>query len=238
MPGELSLDSIDAGSGRGRSRVVLTSVAARGVRAAAERRLARRCGALGALVLSYDDGPGERLTPRLLELLAVRRRHASFFPLGERAIRAPAVMDRMVADGHEVGCHGFEHVDASRVRRDAAVADIDRGYATLAAWVAPSGLFRPPYGRCSASTFLALRRRGAGLAFWTVDSGDSLLASTDGDQVLRTVVDRCGGVVLMHDFDRDPGHHAREDYVLDLTAALLDAAAGRGLEVMTLGRLP
>ncbi len=52
-----------------------------------ERRLARLCRDNRTIVLTYDDGPGPRLTPQLLELLKGHDVPASFFPLGRNATK-------------------------------------------------------------------------------------------------------------------------------------------------------
>jgi peptidoglycan-N-acetylglucosamine deacetylase len=197
--------------------------------------LRRRCARTGTLVLTYDDGPGDRLTRQLLDRLAERGARATFFPLGSRAPEAPSVLDRAVAAGHEVGCHGHSHVNAIDCARGSAGRDIELGYEALAPWVGPRGLFRPPYGKLSAESWRALRRRGAPLGWWTVDSGDALLATPRMDPVLASLRRAGGGVVLMHDFDRDPPEPGRERFVLELTEALLDLGHERGWRVSTLG---
>src|SRR5262249_31612038 len=54
------------------------------------------------LALTFDDGPDPAWTPRVLDRLAARDVRATFFVVGERAERAPDVVRRMAAEGHEV----------------------------------------------------------------------------------------------------------------------------------------
>lgn len=206
-------------------------------RLAQQRALRRRCTRSGTLVLTYDDGPGLRVTPRLLDLLAERSARATFFPLGERAAGAEEVLARAAAERHELGCHGHAHVNAVAAARGFAARDIERGYEALAPWIGPRAIFRPPYGKLSNESRRALRHRGAPLGWWTVDSGDALVPDPRPAPVLRALERAGGGVVLMHDFDRDPPEPVREDFVLDLTGALLDLAQARGWRVTTLGEL-
>jgi peptidoglycan/xylan/chitin deacetylase (PgdA/CDA1 family) len=191
----------------------------------------------GALALTYDDGPGPRLTPRLLDLLAESDAKATFYVLGERAQAAPGILDRMIAEGHEVGCHGFAHVNALAAPRAQATGDVERGYAALERWVGGEAAFRPPYGKLRPATWRLARRRGAPIGWWTVDSRDSLLPEPDLGVVLEEIGHDGGGVVLLHDFDRGAGHEAREEFTLTATAALLDLAGARGWRVTTQGAL-
>lgn len=204
-------------------------------RRAQERRLLDRCRAQRALVLSYDDGPGSDLTPRVLELLAAHNARATFFALGKRALAAPMVLDRVLRGGHEIGCHGYAHCNAWKSAPWDAVKDLETGYAALAPWVGEAGIFRPPHGKLTGPTWLALHRRRAPVGWWTVDSGDTHASAPDPDSVVRTVVDAGGGVVLLHDFDREPAWLGREAFVLDVTKALLEAAGRHGLQARSLG---
>jgi peptidoglycan-N-acetylglucosamine deacetylase len=199
--------------------------------------LRKRCTREGTLVLSYDDGPGTRLTPKLLDSLAEWGARATFFPLGSRAEVAPDVLNRMSGAGHEVGCHGHSHVNARVCPPGGAERDIELGYSALAPWVDPTALFRPPYGKLSAESARALRRRGVRVGWWTIDSGDALLDRPSIDPVVHALDRAGGGVVVMHDFDRDPPEPERERFVLDLTSALLELAGRRGWRVATLGEI-
>jgi peptidoglycan/xylan/chitin deacetylase (PgdA/CDA1 family) len=73
--------------------------------------------------------------------------------------------------------------------------------------------------------------------WWTVDSRDALLDPPRVAPVLAAVERAGGGVVLMHDFDRDPPEPGRERFVLELTDALLDLADERRWNVSTLGEV-
>jgi peptidoglycan-N-acetylglucosamine deacetylase len=213
------------------------SLASGAVTLPAKRRaiaaLAERCRAQRALVLTYDDGPGPELTPRILDVLAGHDAHATFFALGMRAEVAPEVLDAVAAAGHEVACHTQVHHHAWRVGRAAALDDVAQGYETLARWVPADGRFRPPHGKQTLATARALRRRGAPVAWWTLDSGDTHPTLPDPAAVTARVRAAGGGVVLLHDHSRDRPAE-RLDYVLGTTTRLLDLARAEGLAVRPL----
>jgi len=198
------------------------------------RRLAARAAARRALVLTYDDGPGPELTGALRAVLAEHSARATFFVSGERAERFPDSVRGLLADGHEVGSHGFHHVHAWRATPWRVARDVARGIEGVARLGgARRALFRPPYGKLNLAGALAARLRGARLGWWTHDSGDSfatLPEALPGQAGLLA----SGGVVLLHDLDRSAPRNA---YVLATTRALLAAAPAAGLTVMTLGEL-
>jgi peptidoglycan/xylan/chitin deacetylase (PgdA/CDA1 family) len=198
--------------------------------------LRAQCRRARTLALTYDDGPGPDLTPRLLELLERHGAHATFFALGMRARAAPELLDRVAAAGHEIGCHTMVHRNAWKTGPRPALADIRDGYAALAPWVAADGRFRPPHGKQTLLTRRALRRRHAPVAWWTIDSGDTFAALPDPDHAVRALRADGGGVVLLH--DHSEGRPAeRQEFVLDVTERLLRAAAADGLAVVPLRAL-
>jgi len=200
-----------------------------------ERQLRFSCIASRSLVLTYDDGPGPTLTPRLLDLLAAQGAPATFFVLGRKAADHPQLVDRIRAEGHEIGCHSSQHLHPWKAWPWQVLADIRGGFESLAPWVAPNGLFRPPHGKLSAVNWLALRRRGASLAWWTIDSGDTSSVLPQPQSVADAVARAGGAVVLMHDFDRKV--QERSDFVLRVTEALLRMARSESMSVRRYGDL-
>jgi peptidoglycan-N-acetylglucosamine deacetylase len=199
--------------------------------------LRRRCREQRAVVLTYDDGPGHVLTPRLLDVLAEHGGRATFFALGRRATAMPELLDRIVAEGHEIGCHTYDHLNAWHVPGRAAARDVHAGYDALAPWIEPDGPFRPPFGKLAPATVAAARARRVPVCLWTHDSGDTYAEQPEPGAVIDAVVADGGGVVLMHDFDREPPEPARVERILALTAGLVDAAHRRGFAVRTAGEL-
>jgi peptidoglycan/xylan/chitin deacetylase (PgdA/CDA1 family) len=201
------------------------------------RVLRRRCREQRAVVLTYDDGPGTVLTPRLLDVLGEHGGRATFFALGRRAATMPELLDRIVAEGHEVGCHTYDHGNAWQIGAAAAARDVRDGYAALAPWMAADGPFRPPFGKLAPGTLSAVRAKRVPVCLWTHDSGDTYAVQPDPEAIVDAVVCDGGGVVLMHDFDRDPPEPERIERILALTAGLVEAARAHGLAVRTAGEL-
>lgn len=197
------------------------------------RRLEEACRRSRFLALTYDDGPGERLTGELLDLLRRFGVRATFFALGRRAQDHLEMLDRVVAEGHEVGWHSWDHLNSWKVSPLRGLRDVRRGFEVLRPWLGPDGLFRPPHGKLTVLTWAWLRNRGVRLGWWTVDSGDTSAAHRNADQVLKRVIGG-GGVVLMHDFD---GSQERAQYVLSLTERLLRTAETQHLTIVPLGRI-
>lgn len=204
------------------------------LRIVGQRRLERLSSERGALVLTYDDGPGERITAPLIELLDRHGARATFFLLGMRAAKHPELADLVASRGHELGCHTERHLHAWKQAPWTIFDDVDRGFRTLSRWLPQNAIFRPTYGKLTLANWLPAYLRGASMGWWTVDSGDSHDRPPDVMTAARLVHENGGGVVLLHDCDRDDETNA---FVLRATEALLDQAKTDGLSVMTLGEL-
>lgn len=212
-------------------------VAPQMLRPGAVARMRTLCRRKGMLCLTYDDGPGPDLTPRVLDVLARHNARATFFLLGVRAEYRPDLADRARRDGHEIGCHSARHLHGWKTTPGRARDDVESGYHMLERWTTPSGRFRPPYGKLSTGQYLALRRRRAPIDWWTIDSGDTKAAPPTPESVWGAVERDGGGVVLLHDMDREADHANRAAYVLTLTELLLSKASVAGMRIDTLTSL-
>jgi peptidoglycan/xylan/chitin deacetylase (PgdA/CDA1 family) len=184
--------------------------------------------------LTYDDGPSAELTPQLLDLLQRRGARATFFMLGRQAQRYPEIVDRVIREGHAVGCHSDQHINAWKASPWKAVGDIDAGYKRLSRWIGPNAMFRPPNGKMTIFTYLWIRLRRAPIVWWTIDSGDTRSVMPSARDVAEWVRKRSGGIVLMHDLDRT---QARNKFVIEATTALLDIAEREGFQIKPVGEL-
>ncbi|HVU33957.1 MAG TPA: polysaccharide deacetylase family protein [Opitutaceae bacterium] len=97
--------------------------------------------------------------PALLDLLAELQVRATFFTTGEMARRFPDIVARVVADGHELGCHGDLHLDFTQLTRAEANAELRSSLETLRAF-APVVSFRAPYLRFPPAYLPLLVRNG------------------------------------------------------------------------------
>src|SRR5690606_1513108 len=189
------------------------------------------------IALTFDDGPSPDTTPRVLDLLRARGHRATFFVVGKKVERHPEIVQRMRADGHGIGLHGYAHHRSYSLRPPAFVEqDVRRTQEAVAAaaGVRPT-ILRPPVGYVSSRTALGARRAGVVLVAWSARAIDGL-KRTAADQVVRRVAAglRPGAIVMLHDAAE------REDFTpaaLEALPRILDLIDERGLKTATIEEL-
>lgn len=156
------------------------------------------------VALTFDDGPDPDSTPRFLDALDALGVRATFFVLGERVVRHPALARETVRRGHELGVHGWTHDrpwlpafarNAQEVGRSVrAVHDVT---GRRPRW------YRPPYGILTTSRWCAARRAGLRTVLWSAWGRDWTADATPASVRALVAADlRGGGTVLLHDSDR------------------------------------
>lgn len=152
------------------------------------------------MVLTFDDGPDPRYTPRILDTLAEHDVPAVFFVCGEMAVDNQDLLARMADDGHLVGNHTWSHPLLTRLKRSRIRSEMERTSEVIEkAYGEPPQWFRAPYGVWNRATFQLGAEMGMEPLAWTVDTRDWARPGT------RTIVRRVehgaapGVVVLSHD---------------------------------------
>ncbi len=199
------------------------------------RELRALCRQQRCVVLTYDDGPSKDITPQLLDLLSSHRALATFFLRGDQAVTNPHLVDRIVSEGHEVGCHSARHYHPWKTLPWKLTSDMNEGYRLLSRWIRPNGPFRPPFGKPFLFVFIGLALRRSRLAWWTIDSGDTFTARPPIEHTLAAARSAQGGVILMHDRRENNASHSQ--YVLEMTDRLLQMARSERLAVKRMSEL-
>jgi len=152
------------------------------------------------LALTYDDGPNDPHTLRLLEILARHGVHATFFLIGRYVQQRPEIARAILQAGHVIGNHTFTHPlltfkSDAEIRRELA----DCHAALNDAIGEHSNLFRPPFGGRRPAVLRIARRLGLEPVMWKVTGYDwnAPPAETIERRVSRQI--RGGDVILLHD---------------------------------------
>jgi peptidoglycan/xylan/chitin deacetylase (PgdA/CDA1 family) len=186
------------------------------------------------LALTYDDGPNDPHTQRLLEVLARHNVHATFFLIGRYVKQRPDIVREIVKAGHTVGNHTFTHpllMFKSVQELRSQLENCDRALTDAAG--EHSNLFRPPFGGRRPAVLRIARGMGLEPIMWNVTGYD--WNATSAEQVERKVVSqvRGGNVILLHDGGhRDFG--ADRSSTIAATDRLISRYLAEGYEFVTI----
>ena len=152
------------------------------------------------IALTYDDGPNDPHTLRLLEALAKHDVRATFFMIGRYVEQRPDIAREVLKAGHVVGNHTFTHpnlIFASAAETRTQLQNCER--ALTDAIGEHSRFFRPPFGGRRPHTLRIARELGLEPVMWNVTGWD--WNAPPAEQIERKVVKqlRGGDVILLHD---------------------------------------
>lgn len=145
------------------------------------------------IAITFDDGPTE-ITPQVLECLALHGAKATFFVLLSQVILQPDVLRQILADGHEVGMHGYDHSLCDYYRKIQQCEDV------LAEYGAAPFVVRTP--GCAVRPVLTMRLwwRGYPTVSYSFDTHDSMRLEGKWKGPTPDYSSIKGGdIILMHD---------------------------------------
>ena len=183
--------------------------------------LKKKCADRRALALTYDGHLGANLTNSILDLLAREKVRATFFCTGKDVLDNPGILDRLLAEGHEIGCHSQRHLNAIKSWPWDSIIDISDCYRQLSGWVSSDATYRPPYGKLNILTLMFLLLKRIPIGLWTIDSQDTFHSLPVPGKIADKVIKEGGGVVLMHTLE---GQSQRVEFVIETTRLLCETA--------------
>ncbi|WP_373057782.1 polysaccharide deacetylase family protein [Zunongwangia sp. H14] len=186
------------------------------------KRLTRIKGT-NSIYLTFDDGPVPEVTPWVLDLLKKYNAKATFFCIGDNVQKHPEIFRRIIAEGHAVGTHTFNHLNGWKTATSAYIENTLQAEEVIISEVneqkrkrgneqsefqiidskprTPNfNLFRPPYGKIKNSQARKLSKAGYTIVMWDIISYD-FNRNLPEEECLQNVLKntREGSIVVFHD---------------------------------------
>lgn len=158
------------------------------------------------LILTFDDGPDNRYTGELLDLLKQEQIRAAFFVVANNALQCPELIKRMKEEGHTVGLHSLEHRHAYLCGYHYMKKDFLESMRILERFGGRILYYRPPWGVRNLFTGKFLRQYQLKMVLWDVMAEDWKGSSTPvmiADKIEKRVFD--GAVICLHDAGEKSG---------------------------------
>ena len=194
------------------------------------------------VALTFDDGPFETTTPRLLEVLKDNDVNATFFMVGEFAEKYPEIVKEAYENGNEIGTHSWDHSkNFLKWSYDEVMDQISRANDAIEAATGLRTIIdRPPEGAINSDVAASIGRMQI---LWDVDPNDWKVENRDPDIVYENVVNggemHDGALVLSHDirettvdaYDRIIKELKDEGYKFVTISQLIQIAQLRGKDL-------
>lgn len=151
------------------------------------------------VALTFDDGPDNNYTVKILDVLKKHKVPATFFVIGKRCELYPSVVQRMVKEGHILGSHTWSHPNIIKLSDRKVIEELNAAEKIIKrqAGYVPV-LFRSPYGSLDRKKVELISNRGYKIIAWNVDSLDwkGLSPAEVKANILENV--REGSIILQH----------------------------------------
>jgi peptidoglycan-N-acetylglucosamine deacetylase len=189
---------------------------------------------LKPIALTFDDGPWPNVTSEVLNTLKKQNVKATFFVVGKQVQRYPQLVKQVVAEGHAIGNHTWNH-QYHHFDSAAASREIDNTSSLVYKLTGVKiSLFRPPAGILSNGLVNYAHREKYAVVMWSVDSRDwsPRHAASQQAWINSMLKDaKPGGIILLHD---GGGDRARTVKALP---QLITALKKRGYQFVTVPQL-
>jgi peptidoglycan/xylan/chitin deacetylase (PgdA/CDA1 family) len=158
------------------------------------------------IYLTFDDGPTPEITEWVLKELQKYNAKATFFCIGNNIEKHPEIFEKVIAEGHSIGNHTFNHLNGWKTSTEAYLENSKRCEAEMCSRKLSGlkseacNLFRPPYGKIKASQAKKLQQQGYKIIMWDVLSAD-FDASISKEKCLENVLQnvKSGSIIVFHD---------------------------------------
>jgi len=195
----------------------------------------------GQIALTFDDGPDETYTPRILDELRDLKAPATFFVTGRASQESPELVKRMVREGHQIGNHTFTHPNIANITRAQLRIELTATQRLFESLLGrQSVLFRPPYSEdTEPETPVQVRPIEVATALGYLTVGMQLdpkdYRKPGVDAIVSSTIDQAvagrGNIVLLHDGGGDRSE------TVEALPRIVRALRSRGFKLVTVGDL-
>ena len=178
------------------------------------------------VALTFDDGPSELTTPRLLDTLKEKDVPATFFMLGSMTRNYPDIAKRIEKEGHIAASHTMYHQNLIRIPVSSMQDDVNEAKAVYSDTLGHGPtLARPPYGNYNDDVKNAINLP---IILWSVDTLDWKSQNVDAIVAATKNQIHDGAIILMHDI---------YPTTVDAVPIIIDSMRQDGYEFVTIPEL-
>lgn len=185
------------------------------------------------VALTFDDGPG-KATKRVLEILKEKNVKATFFMLGIRVENDTETAKEVVADGHEIGNHTYEHVNFYSYKAADKISKMEREVLQAKKVIkdklgVDTYLMRFPHGYSKPEGLEVAQKQGYYVINWSFGMDWENVSAQEMHIKYKQAI-KNGAIFLMHDLPKN-------DKILSFLGDFIDEIRAEGYEIVTVSEL-
>lgn len=181
------------------------------------------------IALTFDDGPSNQNTNRILDVLEQTNSRATFFVIGKRIAERKEVIARAISLGCEIGSHTWGHSNFTKYPKSALVDSLEKtDEAMVSNFDYHMTLFRPPYAAINKDVEAVSKDMGYEMILWSGSSHDWSIE--DADKIYRNTFDCVadGAILLYHDI---------YDFTAEAIERIVPDLISQGYQLVTVSEL-
>lgn len=182
------------------------------------------------VALTFDDGPYDKVTKRILKTLKKNDGRATFFVVGNRVSSYHGVMEKAYKQGNQIGNHTYSHYTKTlnALKPKAVKSEVTKTNRLIKKYTGkPAHILRPTYGAANSSVRKVMKKMDMTLICWNVDSED--WQSRNKKKILKRLNNLSDGdIVLMHDL---------YETTADAVEVLVPKLVKKGYQLVTIDEL-
>ena len=170
------------------------------------RRLVKMLSQQQKIILTFDDGPHPRTTPKILKILKDRNLKAVFFVLGLQVEKYPHLVKQIADEGHIIGNHSYDHKNFTKISEEQVLEQIQKTNKLIKNITGRKPRFlRPPYGALNKNVLCLVQQEKMNILQWSIDPRDwkyqnkHVILRNLGRQLGLNKNKLKGGAILLHD---------------------------------------
>jgi len=146
------------------------------------------------IFLTFDDGPTDSFTARILALLKAESIKATFFCVGSQIDKNSALFQKIIQADHAIANHTYNHLNGWNTNKQEYLNNTQK-----CQQLTKTSLFRPPYGKITRKQ-LKLLKKNYKVIMWDVAGGDFIDRLSSNDIINNVVKNTCSGsIIVLHD---------------------------------------
>lgn len=186
------------------------------------------------VALTFDDGPDDIITVKVLDILKKEHVHASFFVVGRLVKHNSQIFKRIVKEGHLVAIHAWTHPDLTKLTSDEIKSQLHQTSSIIHQYSGKKPLlFRPPYGALNEKVKQVVQNEGLTTIQWNIDTKDwqgpspTRIVGRISSQIVP------GSIILQH----SAGGTRRLESTVDALPEIIRLLKQQGYQIVTLDEL-